>query len=92
MSDVRGRTEDAVVGAVMKLTDARPDDDRADDLLLQHVFQRQVLLSAMAAQMANVLYRARCLFVGSAMTWDELTPLQRQGYLTEIETLIKEVK
>ncbi len=75
----------------MKLVDERPEDeltDRVNDALLRSVLNRQLAISAAAIALAELLYNARALWVGSEMPWDDLTPQQKHGYVREMEALI----
>lgn len=67
--------------------------EQADDVILQSLFTRQCRVSKIAHLMAQLLYRARSIWIGSGtMPWKRLTPMQQHGYVREIQQLITKAK
>lgn len=58
--------------------------------VLTLAFYTQAKVSTLLHEIAESLYRARALWIGgNCLPWDQLTPLQKCGYLEEVEALVK---
>lgn len=69
------------------------EQERADDVLLNTVFERQLRVSLLVEAMAETLYRARSLWIGGeTLAWSDLTVGQKRLYRTEVERLVTTAK
>ena len=67
--------------------------ERADEILLADVFERQRQLHEGYSDLAQLLYRLRALWIGGmCLPWDILTEGQRQGYIKEVKALVTKAK
>ena len=68
-----------------------PDlQEQADEMVLAAVLDRQRVLNDLELAIAEMLYRARAIWIGGmALPWTVLTQGQREGYRMEAKTLIQ---
>ena len=65
--------------------------EQADEMVLAAVLDRQRVLADLELAIAEMLYRARAIWIGGmALPWTVLTKGQREGYRMEAKRLIQE--
>jgi hypothetical protein len=68
-----------------------PDDE--DTLILTSIFNRQREVDELVDAGAQVLYRARAVWVGGVLLpWGMLSAWARESYRREVEQLVKKAK
>lgn len=75
-----------LMAVVIAFPGSTEDDEQRE---LDAAFERERDLEARAESVAEILYNARCFYIGGGLPWGLMTPGQRLGYFQEALRLIR---